>query len=609
MKTKKMIYKVLYSLLIGFAIVACNDDIGDNIYTKRVDLIGQYMEHHPEYYSEFYTLLEKTEMLGLVNSYGLYTCFIPTNDAVKSFFAESEFGSVDNFPLDSLKKVVLYQMIENDTISFSDFTGDGRLRSPNMRRDYLQARSQEGKTIINSRATVLLADQRVHNGIIHMTDAMLVPDTSNVAGKLDNPIFQGRYSIFRAALEETGLIYKVQESVDPREFSYKKTVENQEVTVVIPKMYRYTLLAESNEVFHKAGITDYDALKAKYDDGNGDITSATNGLYRFIAYHCLDRLYDYSQFIQFSQQDGYEIIETMCENTLLEFRNYPEGVIFNRFKNADGVVIYNGARITSDGTYRNIMSNNGMIHELADVLEIPDQRIYFNKKMRFNVASFLPELMNYGCRGKTSLELPDAKLRGPQYFDNLSITWEAGYVIPRYDYTTTWIRHQFDEILIGSGWFPWDQETTGKMGTLTRYDVSMIIPPIPVGMWEVRFGYTANGDRGMAQIYFDGTPAGIPLWMGEADTKYYGIDGMDEETARKVLYNNSYMPFPANVKDGGGSAAPYSRTDRLRRIIGTYNFSEMKKHVMRFKTVESGQLSLNFIEVIPVDQIADEDFN
>jgi uncharacterized surface protein with fasciclin (FAS1) repeats len=603
MKHKGFIGSVLAGLMLVLY-TACEDKVGDNIYTKKLDLIGEYMEHHPDYYSGFYALLEKTEMLGLMNSYGAYTCFIPNNEAVDAYFKNSEFGSMENFPVDSLKKIVLYQIIENDTISTSEFTGD-RLRTTNMMGDFLQVKQVGYDHIINNLATILLRDQIVKNGIIHMTDAFLFPDKDNVVGKLDSEGIDNRYSIFSDALKATGIANRLQKSSDSHEFSYTKTENEMPVKVIIPKLYRYTLLVESDDVYRKAGIHSYEDLKNRYAGTSNDVTNPTNGLYRFIAYHCLDRQYTYTQFGTFAAQDGYEIVETMCENTLLEFRNYPEGIVFNRFTDENNVVIP-GSKVTSNYDQRNIMANNGMLHEIESILEIPDQKLYFHKKMRFNIASFLPELMNNGYRGKESLELPNAMLKGPQYFDNLQIIGEAGYVIPKYDYTSQWIRHQYDEILIGSGYSPWEQETTGKLWGSTRYDVTLILPPFPEGTWEVRFGYTSNQYRGMAQIYLDGDPAGIPLWMGPVTTAYYGIDGMDEETARKVLYNNSYMPYPSHITNGSGSAALYTNVDRLRRVIGTYSWNDMKKHVLRFKSVEAGQLSLNFIELIPIELIAEE---
>ncbi|GHU69282.1 hypothetical protein FACS189413_07910 [Bacteroidia bacterium] len=584
---------------------SCEDKVGDNIYTKKLDLIGEYMEHHPDHYSGFYALLEKTEMLGLMNSYGAYTCFIPNNEAVDEYFKNSEFGSMENYPVDSLKKIVLYQIIENDTISTSEFTGD-RLRTTNMMGDFLQVKQVGADIIINNLAKILLRDQIVKNGIIHETDAFLFPDKDNVVGKLDNEGANSRYSIFSEALKETGISALLDRSLDPREFSYTKTENEVPVKVIIPKLYRYTLLVESDELYRKKGINNYEDLKKRYAGADNNVTNPKNGLYRFIAYHCLDRQYTYTQFGKFAEQDGYEIVETMCENTLLEFRNYPEGIVFNRFTDDEGQVIYPGSKVTSNYDHRNIMANNGMLHEIDSLLEIPDQNKYFHKKMRFNVASFLPELMNNGYRGYESLELPNAMLKGPQYFDNLTITGEAGYVIPKYDYTSQWIRHQYDEILIGAGYSPWEQETTGKLWGGTRYDVKLVLPPFPEGTWEVRFGYTSNQYRGMAQIFMDNEPAGVPLWMGPVTTAYYGIDGMDEETARKVLYNNSYMPYPSHITNGSGSAALYTSVDRLRRIIGTYSWDEMKKHVLRFKSVEAGQLSLNFIELIPVELISEE---
>ncbi len=616
---KKNIF--ILTLLIGISISvfnACIDEVQEDVeIIPKKETIGEYLANNPELYGQFYKILEKTNVLGLMNSYGEYTCFAPTNEAIDSFIKRSDYASIEEYPVDELKKVVLYQLIEKDTIRSTDF-GVSRLRSNNMLGDNLQVRQDEsGNYVINGVSVILKPNNiALKNGLLHTTSAIITPDKDNVVGKLLNPELANRFSVFYRALQETEVYKLLEETEDPTEYFYYK--EKEKTKVVIPRKIRFTILAESDETFENAGISDYEELRKKYDDGKGPITDPGNGFYRFVAYHCLRSIYDVSNFIWYSDMDGYEIIEPLCNNVLLQFTKIPEGVVFNRFTDETGAVLNDckGVMITQDAKLRDVLCNNGMIHEITSVLEIPDQKTYFSKKMRFNVCSFLPELMNLDVRGKgvkntIRKEFPDAtplKEGGLTYFKNMKIIGHGGRVIPLYDYTSRWVRHQWDEILIGVGNEELEQcQDRGAQSGNTRFDITLTLPPIPPGNWEIRFGFSNAPGRGMVQLYFDEKPAGIPFRMDY--NVNYGIDGMDEETARKVLYYNSFMPYPSNVTNGDKGAATYKTSDRMRKILGIYSFDKMEHHTLRFKTVDPGQLSLNFVEMIPVDQVSNEGYN
>jgi|GEM_PF-1062525 uncharacterized surface protein with fasciclin (FAS1) repeats len=617
MRTKKpSIFILLLCFPMLLALESCFFDPGENIYTKKLETIGEFFENDT-IFEEFTKVLNKTGVMGMLKSYGEYTCFAPTNDAVRSFFADSRFGSLDNFPLDSLTNIVLYQLIENDAIQTVDFTSS-RLRSNNMVNDQLQVRYDSlGDIVINGLARLLMWDMELRNGVVHLTDAIMLPDTATIDQKFDTEELQGRYTIFNRALKETGIAQLMHKTEDLTEFSYYHV--NTGAKIIIPRYYKFTIFAESDSTYARlANIRSLDDLKQWCDDkGYGDpslpIDDPQSSLYRYIAYHCLDRIYYKKDFENFARRDGfgdgYEVIETMYPNTLLEYRKAKGRIVFNPETRGDTIVENTGTFLTAETAFQDVKAGNGVIHELDGMMEIPDQTSFFHKKMRFNIASFLPELMNYGARGQKVLELPDARLGGPQYFENMIIYGDAGYVLPRYDYTGQWIRHHWDEILIGMGYQAenWAQCNSATEYANTRYDVHLRIPPVPPGTWEIRFGFTTNQYRGMAQLYFDGIPAGVPLSF--LPTENYGISGMDEQTARKVLYNNGFMSFPTHITNANGDNTAYTRTDRMRRILGVFTFSKMEPHILRLKTVEPGQLSLNFVEYIPIEMIAEEGYD
>ena len=57
-------------------LTSCDSDDVDNLYTFTDKMMGEYLLSDTTY-SEFYKIIEKTKVKGLLNSYGTYTCFVP----------------------------------------------------------------------------------------------------------------------------------------------------------------------------------------------------------------------------------------------------------------------------------------------------------------------------------------------------------------------------------------------------------------------------------------------------------------------------------------------------------------------------------------------------
>lgn len=83
--------KVISGILVlaGFSVlpVGCNsDDIEEGaMYTFTGQTIASFCEETPNL-SMYYSLLERSGNVSLLNVYGHYTCFAPTNEAVQAFW-------------------------------------------------------------------------------------------------------------------------------------------------------------------------------------------------------------------------------------------------------------------------------------------------------------------------------------------------------------------------------------------------------------------------------------------------------------------------------------------------------------------------------------------
>ncbi|SIT31660.1 Uncaracterized surface protein containing fasciclin (FAS1) repeats [Filimonas lacunae] len=239
--------------------------------TEDVNLVG-YMERYPDTYSNFLKVLDKAQTTSYLNAYGAYTLFAPNNAAVDAYMKTLGKTSASDLTEEEAKKLVKYHLLE-DTIPSTSFT-DGKLPVPTMYGEYLVMGvvNTDGvsKYVVNRTSVVLTPDTRVANGILHTVDHMLVPSTKSLAQLLEE---NSDYSIFTQALKATG---------------YYDTLSSLKyINDTTPRWL--SVMAQKNAVFQAAGISSFDALKAKYSN-TGNPLLASDSLHLYMAYHILDGL-------------------------------------------------------------------------------------------------------------------------------------------------------------------------------------------------------------------------------------------------------------------------------------------------------------------------------
>lgn len=267
----------LFILILGFSgayFYSCQQ--ADDLYTLNTTeekLIGEYLEINDSLYSDFVHVLELTNNLSFLKAYGAYTCFAPSNAAFAKYLQKHGKSSVDEFTQEELSSLVKYHII-NDTINSTLFT-DGRLPTVNLYGHFLTAKAfydpETGKFTynMNKYAPVSRLDQHFPNGLIHTIEEVIEPVKKSVVELIeDDPA----YSIFNKALKETGIYDKL------------KIISDQSVPA--EDRIWFTLFAQSDSVYKKAGINSYDELKQKYSS-IGDPSNPADSLYLYIAYHCL----------------------------------------------------------------------------------------------------------------------------------------------------------------------------------------------------------------------------------------------------------------------------------------------------------------------------------
>lgn len=622
------------SLLITVAaglFTACDsDDVGGNLYTFTDQTMGQYLENDStKTMTEFTRLLDTTDVLGLLKTYGEFTCFAPNDSAMRAFYFEHNKTGLWDYTMDSLQLIAFDHLINGTILLNSQFI-KGNQGPVSMSDRYFKITfdSIGNGTKVNDSSYIIKKDILVHNGVIHKIDKVLNPTREGIAALIAK---DKKFSIFYDAMNATGLIDSLRLIKDE---TYNTSLLDSKLLVAksagdwfyqeypANRKYGYTVFMESNATFVAHDIRNIESLKlyAKniYDEvypedaGITDLTNRKNSLNRFIAYHMVNKQLNLSKIIDaydtdhmIKTKDMYEYIETMCPNTLIE-------VTKERISNRTNLLNIhvssedNLSKVVQITGYNDKTAVNGVYHEIDDMLvyNYDVANMMASKRLRFEAASFFPELTNNNLRGRGNT-LPNLQFKLPRgYIERITCSEQTSvnYLTPYYKYQD----YEGDELFLSS--------TGGKM-----YDFSIVTPPVPAGTYEVRFGYLTNGKRGVAQLYFDGVPAGVPLnlnTLATASSIGYVMPGVDSDDPMgfqndKMMRNRGFMKGPAcfKVPTTGWSYGENARMSNqlLRRILGTYTFKTAGTHVLMVKGLSGGEFMMDYLDFVPTSVLENED--
>ncbi len=602
-------FSVLVIVAISIlAFQSCKEIDQEAYYTFKGETVVSYLENNPNQFSEFSAVLKHTGLDALLATYGTFTCFIPTNDAMRAYYADSSKSGFEEFSVDVLREMVYYQIIDTKKYLSTDFP-QGRLSNKNMMSRFIdisfEKYAEEGGILVNSSSTIKLKDQEVHNGVIHVIDKVLVPSTYLLPESIRS---DSAFSIFAEALYLTCMSDSL---LGIRDDSYVKPISFLNAagaTVATPpdRLYGYTALVEPDSIYAEYGIYNLDDLIAfaasVYDEVfpedavyAGDFTHRKNSLNRFVSYHLFDYMCYYNEFVDYyynhggmmEGKEGVEYIQTMCPNTLLEVR---AGNRFNVQSNGEHI------RILGKGM-KHRACVNGIFHPIDKILLYDGTVIndVLNKRLRMDVYSTLPEMMNIRARGVSA----EREYYYPSgFFKNLIYKDDETKVNGKRP-TGGAVSLQGDRFHI-YGW----------------YDFTHILPPVPEGSWEIRIGIKTR-EKNIVQIYVDGIPNGIPLDMGKnaehPDIGYIADDLTEDDgvTNDKDLRNRGWMKAPEYFCMYPSGRSGRDDWNSLRRILGIYTLGDGKTHTFRMKSVLSSNTSdyfgYDYIEFVPKGLLETED--
>lgn len=599
----------------------------------------------------------------------LYEENVITTPVTKAYDIEDEVVR------DSIMKVIVLNSVidcgsENEPYQTFDFKNATTLPLANMNDRLLRTdiTSENGQTVylVSRTCRVIKRDMEATNGYIQKMDQVVAPTNSNLSDMMLNT---ANMSVFNSFLAETGFNEKL---TDYRDEVYEQgylnntidrtlgTLLDVEKEAICPE-HRYigfTIFAETNDVLSSLGnITDVESLitylvdngyyqgyDTRLKEEGGDYTSPDHILYQFVAYHILPMSIPHDRLVNHVNEYGhktgssefgvpvYEYYATMSENPRrmikLTESKQSEGIRINRYTEMlataneyEEIVNENtipGILISADNGDIDNEAINGYVYPIDNILvydeEVMKEKV-LNERIRFDIASCLPELMTNKLRGvKDKLPSPNGECRGfptnyPYFGDNMTYSETS-----KVQYLHGWKR---------GGYLNYQANEFNIMG---RYDVTMKLPPIPYdGTFELRYYMSVNPKRGLAQVYFgeEGKikAMGVPLDLRMGGKTMSGTNGSvkspagweadveDDEDYNnlidKRMRNNGYMKGPKYWREASSSdiyASVRNEEWRIRQILFTAQMERNKTYYVRFKSVlesEKSEFFFDCLELVP----------
>lgn len=504
----KKILTLLCTLALFLSFYSCSDPYeGTTFQAYDVNPASTYMSSREDL-SEWVHVLKYSNLYNAINQAAAsYTVFAPTNEAMQRFYQKKGVSSIEDLGVDYARTLVKYHVVA-DSLDYETFIVGGELPDKTVSGDQLtvifgkdgESGSGLNAVYLNGTARVNEMAIRVSNGFVYTLDDALTPIVESIYGRLTDADYKANYTIFNEALAATHWSDSLNVIKD-------STISGS--GVITERSRSYTLLAVTDAVFAKAGITSLDGLKQKLNVSDQNYTDTLNALNRYVAYHILKGSYS-TEKLSMAESDTIgtsEIQSTLAKGTVIKLSKEADGVTYLNYADAA-----NRATFQTDGT---IMAKNGQIHNVTSWLPIyePAPSIFY-----FDFCNY-PEVGSYIAAKGTEGQIYQTANETNEYrtaISNLSSVYDVELASPAstssynyLDYFTVkanksnWIKCLYkDQLIINVGY----------MGS-----VAMKTPTIIKGKYKVTLGFcyatsmnfmrtaTGGSNGGKMKFTFDGT--------------------------------------------------------------------------------------------------------
>lgn len=639
----------------GGFVASCTDqdaDIPDNFYSSTKLTAAGFIENNTSSLSSFQQILERANYMSMLKTYGEFTVFAPTNEALETYLTEKGYKTLDEVPEDVCDTIARQHIVKTTAL----FTTDSKPTPQNMNDRYIQINSVTDTLndnavlyLVNNASSIIQKDDSVTNGVVHIVDKVITASNEYLPDLMAK---DPTISLFVEALKLTGMADSLTKYID-ESYTIGEDTLRKGVTVKSgtesdgssktatahyneKRYFKFTAFVEPNSVFEAQGITNIEQLKAyakqvydlsypedagKYDE---DFTDRRNPLNRFVSYHLIDRQGVYEdwvpplQFIadcQFYEiADAEDYFETMLPHSIMRFsyayitsgsdiyinRNGCRSTVY------DPKAISRGVRVFRPGegvqNEKLVDCRNGIYHYIDRILtyDANTRDIILNRRLRIDASTTSPDFMNgtneVGGRNKHTQDGG-----GNGYL----IGYKRGFL-------KNWKMNNetsFVGLIDGAAWYM--QYEKNCINIVGSFDVEVKLPPVPrSGEYEIRIGTSAGDDRGVVQAYINNEACGIPVDMriGKWASDITGFEPDDPENPEyniqidKAMHNLGYMKDTDIWGTHGGDSFRADGANRIRRILWRGRLEDNKDYWLRLRQVlkdPSLYVTFDYIELCP----------
>lgn len=399
---------------------SCNPEPDESdLYTSTGQTASDYIKGNEDLTSFDY-ILSRVRLDRNLSTYGEYTCFAPTNEALAVY--------IDSLWNDEEAPIAHNGMTENSLEGLSDslctdiaryhmasgvhntieMGGAGSTVNTMLGRPVQTEGISDsiGRVTLEKAAVIIDADNVVTNGIVHVINRVIPRSTRLIFDEMER---HDDYSIFVEALKLTGLADSLTKTKKDEEFTCSNfTDPDGKTQYYYPEecKIKYTIFAEPDAVLKANGINDindlityansaygnaqtwYDHLSEKglwneqtqsYEttvSTSTDYTSRNNALNMFVAYHILyagmpqnELVFEYSArwVNNWNYTNGcrpFDYYETMLPNTIMKIWNTAGTQLYiNRYRTFNTLTDELGTDTAESGDANALTGDYG-IHKL-----------------------------------------------------------------------------------------------------------------------------------------------------------------------------------------------------------------------------------------------------
>ena len=337
---------------------SCSEEIDDsNLYTFTGQTVIDYLRSDSTL-SDIAKISDRAGMSDRLSAYGTYTCFAPTNEALKVYIdslyddqKSTNHNGLDSCEVgmnrlwksekcDSLCKDIIESHVTGQKKTTNDFLTGADITM--MLGNTHTPKRVNGEITMDGTTHFIKTDQEVENGIVQVIDRLFYRSTNYIIDEMDA---MGCYGLWVEALRKTGIDKILQENIRTKGISwFNIEPETKYPYADYPTKCKvgFTIFAEPDEVLKKEGINTFADLVARanqeyancknwysYVEDKGinvstgnDYTNQWNALNMFIRYHILhyalstDKLvYSYNEL---KDMDVYEYVRTLLPGTMFK---------------------------------------------------------------------------------------------------------------------------------------------------------------------------------------------------------------------------------------------------------------------------------------------------